>query len=229
MNNDIVNWENLVANQSDFQKKKPFKFTFVKKFFHEKFYEKLYDEFPNISERWNKASDHSKLQYNLLWGSKKSTLEIAEEEEDPNFSKEWNEFKQYCHTNEFIENFRKFSGVPVSKVKHFHFISLKKGCFQLPHIHNVGPSTLICMLYFSKDWKEGEPGGTYMAKEEDESSLIFEPYDLDNSIAIFQDSEFSAHGTRYLTSDVERRALQITLEGYDDINGWSGGIPTRKM
>ena len=68
-----------------------------------------------------------------------------------------------------------------------------------------------------------------MSKDEDESSIIFEPYDLDNSIAIFQDSEFSAHGTRYITSDVERRALQITLEGYDETDGWSGGIPERKM
>ena len=105
----------------------------------------------------------------------------------------------------------------------------KKGGFQLPHIHNVGPSTLVLMFYFSKNWKNNSPGGTYMAKEEDESSLIFEPYDLDNSIAIFQDSEFSAHGTRYITSDVERRALQITLEGYDETDGWSGGIPERKM
>ena len=230
MSLDIINWENLLANQNDFQDKKPFKFTFVKNIFHEKFYEKLYEDFPKIDEKWTKASDHSKLQYNLFWGNRKSSLDIAiDDEEDASFSEEWNLFKKYIHTDEFIENFRKFSGVSVSRVKHFHFISLKKGCFQLPHIHNVGPSTLVCMLYFSKNWKEGEAGGTYMSKDEDESSIIFEPYDLDNSIAIFQDSEFSAHGTRYLTSDVERRALQITLEGYDDINGWSGGIPERKM
>ena len=81
------------------------------------------------------------------------------------------------------------------------------------------------LAYFAKGWKKGEPGGTYIASEEDESSIIFEPYDLDNSIAIFQDSEFSAHGTRYITNDVERRALQITLEGYNETDGWSGGIP----
>ena len=85
------------------------------------------------------------------------------------------------------------------------------------------------MLYFSKDWRKDDPGGTYMATDVDESSIIFEPYDLDNSMAIFQDSKFSAHGTRYIVKDVERRALQITLEEYEEVNGWSGGIPERKM
>ena len=71
MSLDIINWENLLANQNDFQDKKPFKFTFVKNIFHEKFYEKLYEDFPKIDEKWTKASDHSKLQYNLFWGNRK--------------------------------------------------------------------------------------------------------------------------------------------------------------
>jgi len=226
---EIINWKKLHENSKDFCEKKPFRFTFIEKFFQNKFYERLYESFPKIDDKWANASDHSKLQYNLFWKNRKSSLDIALDEYDESFSKEWNLFKKYCHTEEFIENFRKFSGVPVTKIKHFHFISLKRGCFQLPHIHNVGPSTLVCMLYFSKNWQKGDPGGTYMATEEDESSIIFEPYELDNSIAIFQDSEFSAHGTRYLTKDVERRALQITLEGFDENAGWSGGIPERKM
>ena len=212
MSENIVNWGNLLANQNDFQEKKPFKFTFVKNIFYEDFYEKLYNGFPKIDEKWTKASDHSKLQYNLFWGSRKSSLDIAVDEVDHSVSDEWNLFKKYCHTDKFIENFRKFSGVPVSRIKHFHFISLKKGCFQLPHIHNVGPSTLVCMLYFSKNWKEGEPGGTYMAKEEDESSIIFEPYDLDNSMALFQDGPLSAHGCRLITIDKQRSALQVTFD-----------------
>ena len=78
------------------------------------------------------------------------------------------------------------------------------------------------MVYFSKNWKNGDPGGTYMATEEDESSIIFEPCNLDNSVAIFQDGPNAAHGVRYITKDVERHALSITLERYDEKSGWTG-------
>ena len=98
----------------------------------------------------------------------------------------------------------------------------KKGGFQLPHIHNVGPSTLVLMFYFSKNWKNNSPGGTYMAKEEDESSIIFEPYNLDNSMAMFLDGPNAAHGVRYITDDVVRQGFQITLEGVLDDGTWSG-------
>ena len=81
------------------------------------------------------------------------------------------------------------------------------------------------MFYFSKGWSEGEAGGTYMATEEDESKIIFEPYDLDNSMALFQDGPKAAHGTRMITNNLERRALQITLEEYNDDQGWTGGNP----
>ena len=99
---------------------------------------------------------------------------------------------------------------------------MEKGGFQFPHIHNVGPSTLIFMVYFSKNWKDGDPGGTFIATEDDESSIIFEPYNLDNSVVIFHDGPKAMHGARYIKKDVERRALQITLEHYDEKTGWSG-------
>ena len=69
---------------------------------------------------------------------------------------------------------------------------------------------------------KGSPGGTYMASDVDESSIIFEPYNLDNSVAVFQDGPKAAHGIRLITKDVERRALQITLEGYSTDKGWTG-------
>ena len=101
-------------------------------------------------------------------------------------------------------------------------MSYTKGGFQEPHIHNIGPSTLIIMVYLSKNWVKGSPGGTYMASDVDESSIIFEPYNLDNSVAVFQDGPKAAHGIRLITKDVERRALQITLEGYSTDKGWTG-------
>ena len=51
-----------------------------------------------------------------------------------------------------------------------------------------------------------------MATEEDESSIIFEPYDLDNSMALFQDGPFSAHGCRLISVDRQRSALQATFD-----------------
>ena len=76
-----------------------------------------------------------------------------------------------------------------------------------------------------ENWASSVADGTYMATEEDESKIIFEPYDLDNSMALFQDGPKSAHGTRMITNNLERRALQITLEEYDDDQGWTGGNP----
>ncbi len=99
---------------------------------------------------------------------------------------------------------------------------LRRGGFQLPHIHNSGPSTLVCMLYFSKNWIKGDPGGTYLTPEEDESLMQFEPYNLNNSMLIFQDGPHAGHGVRYLTKDVERRAVQAYFEEFTEKNGWSG-------
>ena len=104
---------------------------------------------------------------------------------------------------------------------------MSQGGFQLPHVHNVGPSTLVMMLYFSKNWAKGDPGATYIASDSDESSILFEPYNLDNTLVIFQDSQYAIHGARYLEKDVKRKALQITLEGWSPELGWSGGDPDK--
>ena len=153
------------------------------------------------------------------------TQEITEPGSDPTLSKEWNEFKIYVESEEFLSNLRKFTGTTVNRLRNFQFMSYKKGGFQLPHIHNVGPNTVILMLYFSKGWEKGDPGGTYMASEEDESKIIFEPYNLDNTLALFQDSPRAAHGVRIIEKDVERRGVQVYLEEYNDDSGWSGINP----
>ena len=224
-----VNWENVLKKSSEFQNQQPFKFAFIEEFFDREFYEKLYETYPTIDDYWVTSSDHSKYQLARFWGKNTKASQVVENIPDDSWSKEWNEFKQYAHSEEFLEHFRKFSGVNVTKLKHFHLIRLHKGCFQLPHIHDVGPSTIILMIYFSKNWLKGDPGGTYMATEEDESKIIFEPYNLDNSAALFHDGPNAAHGTRYITKDVDRRALQITLEGYSEETDWTGGTKTTEL
>ena len=216
----IINWENFLAKSQDFKNQKPFRFAFIEDIFNKDFYEKLYESYPSLDkEDWHVSSMTSKLQLNNYWNDDK--MDIVKSGGDPRFSNEWNTFKKYTESQEFIENIRKFSGIDVNRLKHFVFSAYKKGGFQLPHIHNVGPTTLILMLYFSKNWKKGDPGGTYMTPEEDESSMIFEPYNLDNSMAIFHDGPNSGHGVRYITKDVERRAVQIYFENYSSELGWS--------
>jgi hypothetical protein len=207
-NPKIINWENVFSQTSIFQTQKPTKWAFLEEFFARDFYEKLYETYPKKDDSW-------------YFESSNDTNEVATDLKDPNFSESWNEFYHYLFSDEFLSNIRKFSGVPVNRVKDFTFMLLTRGGYQLPHIHNVGPSTLILMVYFTKNWKKGDPGGTYVTPEEDESKMVFEPYNLDNSVLIFHDGPKAGHGVRYVTKDVERRAVQIYLEKYSPETGWS--------
>ena len=224
----IINWKNLLSKSDDFQKNQPFKFGFIENIFGTHFYDNLYESYPDF-DTFKDGSDLSKSQVLRRWGN---TLpkQYVEPGNDSDLSEEWNKLKRYAESDEFIENFRKFSGTRVNKLQQFHFIGYTQGGFQLPHIHNVGPNTLVMMFYFSKGWKKGQSGGTYMASEEDESKIIFEPYNLDNSLALFQDGPKAAHGTRVISENVERRALQITLEEWSEKDGWSSEkkLSTRK-
>ena len=215
----IINWKNLLSKSDDFQNNKPFKFGFIENIFETAFYNKLYESYPSL-DTFKDGSDLSKSQLLRRWGNT-PPKKYVDPGNDSNMSEEWNKLKRYAESNEFIENFRKFSGTRVNKLQSFHFIGYTQGGFQLPHIHNAGPNTLVLMLYFSKGWKKGQAGGTYMASEEDESKIIFEPYNLDNSLALFQDSPKAAHGSRVISENVERRALQITLEEWSEKDGWS--------
>lgn len=219
----MINWNNLSKNSEDFKKRKPFKFGFVEEFFERGFYEKLYETFPKIDDTWTISNDLSKYQHYTTWypDPTKKELEILNGKM-PKVGKEWITLMKYAVTEEFIEKFRQFSGIEVNKCKYLGYIGYKQGGFQLPHIHNDGPSTLIIMLYFSKGWQKGDPGGTYMASDMDESTIIFEPYNLDNSMALFHDGPKAAHGVRYIEKNVVRQAFQICLENYSS-SGWSGG------
>ena len=136
-------------------------------------------------------------------------------------SNAWNYLIQYIQTDEFLDNFIKYSGIPNLKIKEFSFIAYKQGGFQLSHAHNIGPSTLHWMSYFSKGWKKGDPGGTFMSTNEDESTIIFESYELDNTMAIFHDGPNAWHGTRYIENDVVRQAVGVKIEQYSSKDGWT--------
>ena len=219
-NLNIINWENVLPHSKSFQDQKPTKWIFLEEFFVRDFYEKLYETYPKKDESWFFESTDDKSAYRKWWGGEHAQ-DIATDVKDTNFSESWNQFHHYLFSDEFVSNIRKFSNVPVNRVKSFGFMLLTRGGYQLPHIHNVGSSTLIMMLYFSKNWKKGDPGGTYVTTEEDESKMVFEPYNLDNTAVIFHDGPHAGHGARYITKDVERRAIQIYLEKYSPETGWS--------
>ena len=97
------------------------------------------------------------------------------------------------------------------------FIKNGKGDFNSPHTHHpdVSPAQyeykITILAYFAKGWKKGEPGGTYISENEDESSIIFEPSDLDNTWICFAETPQSWHGSRYIEKDVIRNSIQFTL------------------
>ena len=218
---NIINWGSVDNQSNSFKNQTPFRFAFIEDFFEREFYEKLFETYPKIDETWTLGETSTKTQFIKFWNGL-GPNDVVVHDDDPQYSEEWNKLKRYVQSEEFVEKIRKFSGVTVNKLKYFNFMSYSKGGFQEPHIHNVGPSTLIIMIYLSKNWVKGSPGGTYMASDTNESSIIFEPYNLDNSVIIFQDGPQAAHGIRLITKDVERRALQITLEGYSTDKGWTG-------
>jgi len=217
----IINWEQVFNASEKFHADKSVKWAFIENFFHPEFYEKLYETYPKFDDSWKIEDSYDKLAYRKFWGDVDGDKNITQDQ-DSRYSEPWNELVKYLHTNECIKNFQKFSNVHVTKLKKFGFNLIKKNGFQLPHIHNVGPTTLILMIYFSKNWKEGEPGGTYITPEEDESKMIFEPYNLDNTAIIFHDGPSAGHGVRRVTKDVERRGIQIYLEEFSSDSKWSG-------
>ena len=154
-------------------------------------------------------------------------------QKDKNLSPAWNEFFNYLLTEEFLENMSKYTGIELTKLSHFGFHYNQKGDFNMPHTHHETEDPkdysykVTVLAYFAKGWEKGDPGGTYISSEEDESTIVFEPYNLDNTIMVFQDSPNAIHGARYLEKDIERKALQITLEGWSLDAGWSGGDPDK--
>ena len=152
---EIINWQNVFKHSLGFQNRKPTRWAFIEEFFDRSFYEKLYNSYPKHDDTWEINNTSDKTSFYKLWNNQKPN-EPVKYSENKNFSESWNEFYRYLFTEEFIEKMRKFSGVPITRVKYFSFMNMRKRGFQLPHIHNDGPSTLMFMIYFSKNWKKGD-------------------------------------------------------------------------
>jgi len=217
---NIVNWQN-VSNQSlNFKNNSPTKWAFIKEFLDRDLYEELYKTYPKFDDTWTETDSYDRVGYRKFWKRDKETNHIPEY--DSRYNESWNKFLEYAWSEEFIKKLVEITGVEVTGLRHFCFMYAKKDGFQSPHIHNVSDKTLIVFIYFSKNWEEGDPGGTYLSDGRDESKILFEPYDLDNTSLFVLDGPNAAHGVRRITKDVERRAIQLTYEPFSTTDGWYG-------
>ena len=217
---NIVNWQNASSQSLNFKNSSPTKWAFIKEFLDRGFYEELYKTFPKFDDTWSLEDSYDKISYRKFW--KKDDERNHIQEYDSRYSESWNKFLKHAWSEEFIKKLVKVTGVEVTGLRHFCFLYAKKDCFQSPHIHNVSDKTLIVFIYFSKNWEEGDPGGTYLSDGRDESKILFEPYDLDNTSLFVLDGPNAAHGVRRITKDVERRAIQLTYEPFSTTDGWYG-------
>ena len=230
MNLNIVNWKNAHEQSSNFKNHSPTKWAFVKEFLNKDFYEELYKTFPKFDDTWNEEDSDEKLAYRKFWKRDEGGYYTdgtprehnLMQEYDSRYSEPWNKFLKHAWSEEFIKKLVEVTGVEVTGLRHFCFMYAKKDGFQSPHIHNVSDKTLIVFIYFSKNWEEGDPGGTYLSDGRDESKILFEPYDLDNTSLFVLDGPNAAHGVRRITKDVERRAIQLTYEPFSTTDGWYG-------
>ena len=219
----IMNWSNLLKFSKDFQNKTPFHFGFLENVFEQSFYDNLFDSYPKFDQTWIRIEEPDKSAYRKFWfGDNTQTTDRLGDNNE--FSESWNTFHRYIHSSEFEENFSKFAGIPELKTKHFTFANLKKGGFQYPHAHNSSTSTLTMFFYFVKDWQQGDPGCTYFASGEEDSDILVEPYNLDNTMTLFRDADNAYHGVRYIEKDIERRSVCVIMERYTEEKIWDSEI-----
>ena len=223
---NIVNWEHVFNESDNFKNRSSTKWAFIEDFLDRDFYEQLFKTYPKFDDSWILEDSYDKISYRKFWKRDENNNIITEHNEE--YGKSWNDFMSYVWSEEFINKLVEFSGVKVTNLRHFCFMYIGKNGFQLPHIHNVSDKTLIVVLYLTKNWKEGDPGGTYLSDGRDESKILFEPYNLDNSALVVLDGPEAAHGVRKIVKDVERKAIQLTYESYSSINGWCG-VPQKEI
>jgi len=224
----IFDWDNILSHSEQFQTNPHFSFAYTENIFDKGFYEELFSSYPKLDDTWIRIEEPDKSTYRKFWHGV-NRQEVDKPSNDPKFSNALNILHEYIHSNEFTENFSKFAGVPNLKTKHFTFVNLKKGGFQYPHAHNASPSTLTMFFYFVKNWKKGDPGCTYFAKGEDEQTdILVEPYNLDNSMTIFLDADNAWHGVRYIEKDIERQSICVIMERYDEkLKCWDADLHSK--
>jgi len=223
---NIVNWERVFNESDNFKNRSPTKWAFIEDFLDRDFYEQLFKTYPKFDDTWTLEDSYDKISSRKFWKRDENGDIITEHNEE--YGKSWNDFMSYVWSEEFINKLVEFTGVKVTNLRDFCFMYIEKNGFQLPHIHNVSDKTLIVFLYLTKNWKEGDPGGTYLSDGTDESNILFEPYNLDNSALVLLDGPDAAHGVRKIVKDVERKAIQLTYEPYTSINGWYG-VPQKEI
>ena len=227
---NIVNWQNAYDKSSNFKSSGPPKWAFVKEFLDRDFFEELYNTFPKFDDTWNITDDEEKLAYRKFWKTDEGRYYTDGtprehnliQEYDSRYSEPWNKFLKHAWSEEFTKKLAEATGIKVTGLRHFCFMYANKNCFQKTHIHNVSDKTLIVFLYFSKNWEEGDPGGTYLSNETNGSKILFEPYELDNTALFVLDGPEAAHGMRKIVKDVERKAIQLTYEPFSTTEGWYG-------
>ena len=215
MDNTIFNWDIILGESQTFQKNHPFPYGFIKNPINEKFYEELYKTYPSVDDKWYSADDYTRSSIKRHFGRCKANNII--DEDDTSLNEYWNLLFHYLNSKEATEKMSEYTGLKVTKLRSFNFVLNRKGDFNLPHSHHVGIKPedyeykFTVLIYFAKDWPKGAPGGTYISEGEDESTIIFEPTDLDNSWICFSETPNSWHGSRYMTHDVPRPSIKFTM------------------
>ena len=99
---NIINWENTFTESSNFQKRNPTKWAFVKNFLNEKFYEELYDTFPKFDETWSEEDSYDKISYRKFWEKDEESNIITKN--DSRYSESWNKLMNHLWSEDFINN-----------------------------------------------------------------------------------------------------------------------------
>lgn len=210
----IFDW-NRILGPSSIKNDVPFPYGFITKSISDDFYEKLASTYPTVDEKWYVPEDMSRSAEKRLFGNDERKCSF--DHEDLSLDSVWNIFRHYLFTHEFFEKMSELTGIKLTKLRHFVFIYNKKGSFNMPHAHHKDVPKedyeykVTVLIYFAKNWKKGDSGGTYVCENDDESSIIFEPDDLDNSMIWFAETPVSWHGSKYISKDVTRPSIQFTL------------------